>query len=263
MRGCWSDIGIWEALRNGKGIVKTAGLGAAIFDEFIHYQTFRFFGMWFGGDGGNIINIMKEEPEGRVQIRVATPADIKYVFLILKEMEASARVRGTGIAKRSPQSLCRKIYEGKAVIAIGESGEWAGFSYIEVWSDGEFVSNSGLIVNPIYRNAGVATSIKRRVFALARMLYPAAKIFSITTGAAILKMNNRLGFEPVVYTDITQEERFWEGCKGCVNYPILQAQGRKRCLCTAMLYHPEKDIDPTGGEAKKAMNQDFHFGMVV
>ena len=182
---------------------------------------------------------MKEEPEGRVEVRIAIPADVKFVYPILKEMEASARARGTGIAKRTPQSLCQKIYEGKAVIALGESGEWAGFSYIEVWSGGEFVSNSGLIVNPVYRNAGVATAIKHRVFALARTLYPKAGIFSITTGAAILKMNSRLGFEPVVYADITQDERFWEGCKGCVNYPILQAQGRKRCLCTAMLYNPE------------------------
>jgi hypothetical protein len=207
--------------------------------------------------------IMKEEPEGRVEVRIAKPADVKYVYPILKEMEASAKVRGTGIAKRTPQSLCQKIYEGKAVIALGEEGQWAGFSYLEAWGGGEFVSNSGLIVNPAYRNAGVATAVKRRVFVLARTLYPAAKIFSITTGAAILKMNSRLGFEPVVYADITQEERFWEGCKDCVNYPILQAQGRKRCLCTAMLYHPEKEIDPMGREVKKAMNLDFHFGMVV
>lgn len=191
---------------------------------------------------------MKEEPEGRVEIHVAKPADIKYVYPILKEMEASARARGTGIATRTPQSLCQKIYEGKAIIAVSANGDWAGFSYIEVWGDGEFVSNSGLIVNPAYRNAGVATAVKRQIFALARTLYPAAKIFSITTGAAILKMNIRLGFEPVVYADITQDERFWEGCKGCVNYPILQAQGRKRCLCTAMLYHPEKKIGTIGRE---------------
>jgi hypothetical protein len=207
---------------------------------------------------------MKEEPEGpvengefggRVEIRIAHPADVKYVYPILKEMEASARARGTGIAKRTPQSLCQKIYEGKAIIALGESGEWAGFSYIEVWSGGEFVSNSGLIVNPVYRNAGVATAIKHQVFALARTLYPKAGVFSITTGAAILKMNSRLGFEPVVYADITQEDRFWEGCKGCVNYPILQAQGRKRCLCTAMLYKPEKQIDPMGRQEMRKMGE--------
>src|ERR1700744_1222761 len=169
---------------------------------------------------------MEEDSDGPVQVRIALPKDIKYVYPILEEMERSAKARGTGIAKRTPQSLCKKIYDGKAVIAIADSGEWAGFSYIEVWSGGEFVSNSGMIVNPAYRNAGVATAIKQQVFALARKLYPAAGIFSITTGAAILKMNHRLGFEPVTYADITGEERFWEQCKGCVNYPILESQGR-------------------------------------
>ena len=202
---------------------------------------------------------MKEEPEGRMEIRVAVPADVKYVYPILEEMERSARARGTGIARRTPQSLCTKIYEGKAVIAIAESGEWAGFSYIEIWSGGEFVSNSGLIVNPAYRNGGVATAIKQQVFALARALYPAAKIFSITTGAAILKMNTRLGFEPVTYSEITGDERFWDQCKACVNYPILQGQERKRCLCTAMLFRPET----APAEMRDRNTIDYHFGKVV
>jgi hypothetical protein len=184
---------------------------------------------------------MKEEPEGRIQIRVAVPADMKYVYPILEEMERSAKARGTGIARRTPQSLCKKIYEGKAVIAVADDGNWAGFSYIEVWSDGEFVSNSGMIVNPAYRNAGVATAIKREVFLLARRSYPDANIFSITTGAAILKMNHRLGFEPVTYSDITGDERFWNQCRECINYPILESQERKRCLCTAMLFRSAKE----------------------
>jgi hypothetical protein len=181
---------------------------------------------------------MKEEPEGAVQVRIAVPTDVKYVYPILEEMDRSAKARGTGIAKRTPQSLCQKIYDGKAVIAIAANGEWAGFSYIEVWSGGEFVSNSGLIVNPAYRNAGVARAIKQRVFALSREYYPDAKIFSITTGAAILKMNSRLGFEPVTYADITGDDRFWDQCKHCVNHAILEGQERKRCLCTAMLFDP-------------------------
>jgi hypothetical protein len=167
---------------------------------------------------------MKEEPEGAVQVRIAVPSDVKYVYPILEEMDRSAKARGTGIAKRTPQSLCQKIYDGKAVIAVAANGEWAGFSYIEVWSDGEFVSNSGLIVNPAYRNAGVARAIKQQVFALSREYYPDAKIFSITTGAAILKMNSRLGFEPVIYADITQDDRFWDQCKHCVNHAILEGQ---------------------------------------
>src|SRR5215470_635522 len=122
---------------------------------------------------------MKEEPEGgSVDIRIAVPADVKYVYPILEEMERSARARGTGIARRTPQSLCRKIYEGKAVIAVGPAGDWAGFSYIGVWGDGKFVSNSGLIVNPAYRGAGVARAIKERIFALSRDRYPGAAVFS-------------------------------------------------------------------------------------
>ncbi len=183
---------------------------------------------------------MEEEPEGTVQVRIALPADVKYVYPILEEMERSAKVRGTGIAKRSPQSLCQKIYEGKAIIALDDSGDWVGFSYIETWSNGEFVSNSGLIVNPAYRNRGMASAIKEQVFALARSRYPDAKIFSITTGAAILKMNHRLGFEPVTYGAITRDEKFWSQCRHCVNYPILEANRRERCLCTAMVFFPEE-----------------------
>jgi hypothetical protein len=182
--------------------------------------------------------IMKEEPEGRVEIRIAQPADVKYVYPILKEMEDSARARGTGIAKRSPQGLCQKIYEGKAVIALGEDGDWAGFSYIESWGSGEFVSNSGLIVNPVYRGRGVARGIKKEILRLSRSTYPAAKIFSITTGAAVMKLNHEFGFRPVTYAEITRDERFWDKCRSCVNYPILQSQGRQRCLCTAMLSEP-------------------------
>lgn len=176
------------------------------------------------------------------QVRIALPEDVKYVYPILEEMERSAKARGTGIARRTPQSLCQKIYEGKAVIAFSENGEWAGFSYIESWSKGEFVSNSGLIVNPAYRNKGVARSIKEEVFALARRMYPRAKIFSIATGAAIIKMNHRLGFEPVVYSAITREDRFWDQCKQCVNYPILESNRREKCLCTAMLFEIEEEI---------------------
>lgn len=182
---------------------------------------------------------MEEEPEGSIRIRIAVPSDVKYVYPILKEMEASAKARGTGIARRSPQSLCRKIYEGKAVIALADNGDWAGFSYIESWSNGEFVSNSGLIVNPAYRKGGIATAIKQEIFSLCRSSYPGAKIFSITTGAAVLKLNHNFGFQPVTYSEITRDPKFWDQCRHCVNHSILESQGRQRCLCTAMLFSPE------------------------
>jgi hypothetical protein len=187
---------------------------------------------------------MKEEPEGgSFDIRIAVPADIKYVYPILEEMERSARARGTGIARRTPQSLCRKIYESKAVIAVTATGDWAGFSYVEVWGEGKFVSNSGLIVNPAYRGGGVARGIKEKVFALSRERYPGAAVFSITTGAAVMKMNHRLGFEPVTYEQITGDERFWDQCKQCVNYGILESTARTKCLCTAMLFRPVKELN--------------------
>jgi GNAT superfamily N-acetyltransferase len=215
----------------------------AVLKVVIDFQCFTQFGtslalLW------QIDLTMKEEPEGgSLDIRIAVPADVRFVYLILEEMERSARVRGTGIARRSPQTLCSKIYEGKAVIATTPEGDWAGFSYIEVWGEGKFVSNSGLIVNPAYRGAGVARAIKERVFALSRARYPGASVFSITTGAAVMKMNHRLGFEPVTYDQITKDERFWEQCRQCVNFGILQSTGKTKCLCTAMLYRAVKPID--------------------
>ncbi len=181
---------------------------------------------------------MEDEPE--FIIRIAVPADVKYVYIILQEMERSALERGTGIARRSPQSLCKKIYEGAAVMAVTPAGEWVGFSYVQPWGDGEFVSNSGLIVNPLYRGMHVAARIKESIFELSCHLYPNAKIFSITTGAAVLSLNHALGFRPVTYGEITTDPGFWDQCKACVNYPLLEAKGRKICLCTAMVFNPEE-----------------------
>lgn len=178
---------------------------------------------------------MKTDP---IIVRVAQEADTQYAVAITEEMERSAKARGTGIARRSPESICQKIREGKAVIAISTNGEWAGFSYIDVWSNGTFVSNSGLIVSPPFRCQGVAKSIKTKIFRLSRQLYPQARIFSITTGLAIMKMNLRFGFEPVTFNEITHDPAFWQGCKSCINYPILTSKEFKNCLCTALMYAP-------------------------
>ncbi|WP_205945895.1 zinc-binding metallopeptidase family protein [Pedobacter hiemivivus] len=174
-------------------------------------------------------------------VRVATLNDAKYAAEIAKETEESAIARGSGISKRSPESLVTKMREGKAVIAVTGIGEWVGFSYFEVWEGGAYVSNSGLIVAPKFRNAGVAKAIKERVFRISRRMYPEAKVFSITSGAAIMKLNSRLGFEPVSFAEITQDNSFWEGCKSCVNYDILENKKRCNCLCTAMLFDPQKE----------------------
>ena len=176
-------------------------------------------------------------------IRVATAADAVYATTITDEMEASAKARGTGIAKRSPEYIIQKIEEGKAVIAVTDDGAWVGFCYIETW-EGEYVANSGLIVSPQFRKSGVAKSIKQRVFQLSREKYPDAKIFGLTTGLAVMKINSDLGYEPVTYSELTQDEKFWAGCKSCVNYDILMMKERKNCLCTAMLYDPKAHSEP-------------------
>lgn len=176
-------------------------------------------------------------------IRVATPDDKAYAKTITDEMEASAKARGTGIAKRSPEYVAQKIGEGKAVIAVTPAGEWVGFCYIETW-EGEYVANSGLIVAPAFRKSGVAKSIKQRIFQLSREKYPEAKIFGLTTGLAVMKINSDLGYEPVTYSELTQDEKFWAGCKSCVNYDILMSKERKNCLCTAMLFDPKDHYEP-------------------
>lgn len=172
-------------------------------------------------------------------VRRAKAEDVQYAEEIARETEASAIIRGSGISKRSPVSIMEKINEGKAVIAVTDLGEWAGFSYFETWENASFISNSGLIVSPKFRNSGVAKCIKSRIFNMSRRLYPNAKIFSITSGAAIMKMNSQLGFQPVTYAEITHDVNFWEGCKSCVNYNVLERKNKSNCLCTAMLYIPE------------------------
>nr|WP_294899854.1 GNAT family N-acetyltransferase [uncultured Pedobacter sp.] len=177
-------------------------------------------------------------------IIVANVQHVGFAETICTEMAESAKARGTGIAKRSPEYIANKMLEGKAVIALHKDGTWAGFCYIETWSHGDFVANSGLIVNPIYRKAGLAKAIKNKVFALSRQKYPDAKIFGLTTGLAVMKINSDLGYEPVTYSQLTQDEKFWDGCKSCVNYDILMSKGRQNCMCTAMLYDPaEKKLE--------------------
>ncbi|WP_284461438.1 GNAT family N-acetyltransferase [Chryseobacterium sp.] len=173
-----------------------------------------------------------------MEIEISSCEHLMYVSEIQQEMYDSAQRRGTGIAKRSIEYLSKKISEGNAVVAT-ENGEWVGFCYIETWSHGKFVANSGLIVSPKFRNGGVATQIKHRVFQLSREKYPEAKVFGLTTGLAVMKINSDLGYKPVIYSELTQDEEFWSGCKNCVNYEILMKKERKNCLCTAMLFVPE------------------------
>ena len=177
-------------------------------------------------------------------IYIATESDYRFAEEICNEMEESAKARGTGIAKRNPEYIQTKMKEGKAVIATTKEGGWAGFCYIETWSHAEYVANSGLIVRPDFRKSGLAKMIKHKIFNLSKSKYPEAKIFGLTTGLAVMKINSELGYEPVTYSELTQDEDFWAGCKSCVNYDILMSKERKNCMCTAMLYDPKDHYEP-------------------
>jgi hypothetical protein len=184
-------------------------------------------------------------------IQVATAQHADYAQQICDEMAESAKARGTGIAQRTPEYIADKMLEGKAVIALYKDGTWAGFCYIETWSHGDFVANSGLIVNPIYRKVGLAKAIKHKIFELSRTKYPNAKLFGLTTGLPVMKINSELGYEPVTYSELTQDEQFWSGCKSCVNFDILTSKERKNCMCTAMLFDPAEKIKEYEEKMKK------------
>ncbi|MBX2916055.1 MAG: GNAT family N-acetyltransferase [Cyclobacteriaceae bacterium] len=194
--------------------------------------------------------------DNSIIVRTATADDTHYAETITTEMAESAKARGTGIAKRSPDYVKMKMEEGKAVIAITKDGTWVGFCYIEAWEHEKYVANSGLIVSPPFRKTGVATEIKRKVFELSRKKYPDAKIFGLTTGLAVMKINSDLGYEPVTYSELTTDEEFWKGCRSCVNYEILMAKGRKNCMCTAMLFDPVEDAKKKAELAKTVVTAE-------
>ncbi len=194
----------------------------------------------------------------QIIIRVANSGDIHYATTITNEMENSAMARGTGIAKRSPEYVSQKMEEGKAVIAYTPDGAWVGFCYIEAWGKDGYVANSGLIVAPEYRKSGVAKKIKKRIFDLSREKYPHAKIFGLTTGLAVMKINSDLGYEPVTYSELTDDEQFWAGCKACVNYDVLMSKERKNCFCTAMLYDPADHYTPQETAAEFKNNSKLY-----
>ena len=182
---------------------------------------------------------MKPNTEN-ITIEIAGEKHLKFVDAVLSTIETASKIRGTGIARRSSEYIAKKIEEGKAIIALSDGGVFAGFCYIETWSCKTFVANSGLIVVEKFRGQGLARRIKRKAFELSLERYPDAKIFGLTTGLAVMKINSELGYKPVTFSELTDDESFWKGCESCVNYDILQRTGRKMCLCTGMLYDPKK-----------------------
>lgn len=178
-----------------------------------------------------------------IEVLVASVEHEVYVDTILDTIAEAAKVRGTGIAKRTHEYLAKKMMEAKAVIALRKSDRrFAGFSYIETWDNQQYVTTSGLIVHPDFRGLGLAKRIKDMTFTLARTRWPHAKIFSLTSGAAVMTMNTQLGYQPVTFADLTDDEAFWKGCEGCVNVDVLHRTGRKYCICTAMLYDPTEHL---------------------
>lgn len=173
----------------------------------------------------------------KIDVMKANASHEVYVDTILATIEAAAKVRGTGIAKRSHEYVAQKMKEGKAIIALA-GDEFAGFTYIESWGNKQFVATSGLIVSDKFRGHGLAKRIKEQSFKLARKKWPKAKLFSLTSGAAVMKMNTDLGYMPVTFADLTDDEAFWRGCNGCVNIDVLSRTERRYCICTAMLFDP-------------------------
>ncbi|MCF0160058.1 MAG: GNAT family N-acetyltransferase [Bacteroidaceae bacterium] len=175
----------------------------------------------------------------QINVLIADASHEQYVDTILDTIREAARKRGSGIAERSHEYVATKMKESKAVIAL-HGDRFAGFSYIETWGNKQYVTTSGLIVHPDYQGLGLSRRIKDYTFTLARVRWPEAKIFSLTSGDAVMKMNTQLGYYPVSFNQLTDDDAFWRGCEGCINYPILEMKKRKFCICTGMLYDPKK-----------------------
>jgi len=176
-----------------------------------------------------------------IQVIRATVEHEIYAQEISDLIYHASQDKDSGLAQRTPNYILTKIREGKAVIAIS-GNEVAGFCYIETWQHGKFVANSGLIVNPKFRGAGLAKRIKQEAFHLSLDIFPHAKLFGLTTSEAVMKINTDLGYRPVSYLKLTDDDEFWKGCESCANYDILQRMERKICLCTGMIFDPdEKD----------------------
>lgn len=202
-----------------------------------------------------------------ISVVFADSSHAKYAQRICDLIYESALQRGTGIAKRSPEYIAAKMTGGKAVVAL-DGEKLVGFSYIECWGHGDYVATSGLIVDPDYRHLGLAGAIKAKTFELARLRFPFAKIFSITTSLPVMKLNSRMGYKPVTFSELTDDEEFWRGCEGCRNYDILQRNNRKMCLCTGMLFDPKQPLaekdrpNPYIMKMKNSINKVLHLKRV-
>lgn len=173
-----------------------------------------------------------------IKIIRAGENELKYADGISQLIDEAAKSKNSGLAHRTPEYIRGKISEGKAVIALADN-EVAGFCYIATWQNNQFISHSGLIVNPKFRGKGLAKAIKKECFNLSRDKYPEAKIFGLTTSLAVMRINTSLGYEAVTFSELTTDDEFWKGCETCANFDILQRTKRFNCLCTGMIYYPK------------------------
>ena len=175
----------------------------------------------------------------KIIVRVSNITDLVYVNTITDEIDKASADPSTSILKRSASLIAEKIMSGNAIIAVTTTGKWVGFCYLQEWSHGKFVANCGLVVAAKFRRMGIALRIKKQIVVLSKKIYPEAKLFGLTTSLAVMKVNTDLGYKPVTYASITNDDGFWSGCRQCANYAILEARERKNCLCTAMMYTNE------------------------
>jgi len=188
-----------------------------------------------------------------IEITIASDLHLNHVPEIEKALYEASLQKGTGIAVRSAEYLTGKIREGKAVIAVNGEGKWAGFCYIESWGHNRFVANSGLIVSSVFRGLGLASEIKKRALELSAILFPGAKLFGLTTSLAVMKINSGLGYKPVTFSELTDDDEFWKGCISCPYYDILVRTKRDDCLCTAMIMDPAKEKKVNGKAQSKVI----------
>ena len=206
------------------------------------YLCYRIFIAWDSEFQMSLaLPIIEQSAAVGIEVSTADEVHLPYAREICLLIEQAAAARGTGIAKRQISYIQNKIKEGKAVIALGPDGDLAGFCYIETWDHGKYAANSGLIVAPRFRRMGLARRIKRHAFELSRLRYPDSKLFGITTSLPVMKINSDLGYRPVTFNKLTDDDEFWKGCESCPNHDVLVRMNRKMCLCTGMLYDPETD----------------------
>ena len=97
-----------------------------------------------------------------MEITIAGPEHIHFAKTISQTIDDSAKDRGTGIARRTPEYIIQKMNNGNAVIAFFEGDEFAGFCYIEIWGHGKYVAHSGLIVSLLFEDKASPNASRKK-----------------------------------------------------------------------------------------------------